>query len=522
MIGNPAMFIDSCFLSRPLILILLFAASMHSQTKPPNSSPDFSEVRKLIQTEMAARKIPSISVAVARRGEIIWEEAFGFADKEKGIRADKETMYYTASVTKTFTATALAVLAEHKQIDLDHPINDYLGPMQVHSPLWDSKEATVRMAAQHMSGLTTFARNCWADQSDCRISAEETIKRYGVLFWRPGDHFDYSNLGYGILGEVIHHASGKSYADYMRDEIFRPLGMTRTSVDVGPGFEKYAAVHYSSAFGRRPTAYSASPAASSIYCSAHDLALFGMFHLREGSKALLSDKSILMMQNSTVSTGGRSRYGMGWWVHEDLNGYRGVLGQGGTDDGMAFLRLIPSEEIVVVMLTNSGDEFPPKVVDEILATLLPSFALKRASAAAVAAQQPPPAPPSSTLTGEWTGFVRTYLGAVPLTLSISASGDVQGKLRSAHGSFVQASTVRRFAFTDRGLTGRLTGDFNLGTDDDVATMPYDLDVELYLNDALTHSGGKGPMLYGSVTTRPRPEARHGALLSYWVELRKRP
>jgi CubicO group peptidase (beta-lactamase class C family) len=521
------MFIHSCYLSRTLIFILLFAPSLYSQTKPSNSTPDFSEVRKLIQTEMAARKIPSISVAVARRGEIIWEEAFGFADKENGIRANKETMYYTASVTKTFTATALAVLAERKQIDLDRPINDYLRPMRVHSPLWNSKEATVRMLAQHMSGLTTFARNCWADQPDCRISADETIKRYGILFWRPGDHFDYSNLGYGILGQAIQHASGKSYADYMRDEIFRPLGMTRASVDVGPGFEKYAAVHYSSAFGRRPTAYSASPAASSIYCSAHDLALFGMFHLRSGNhpsvnERLLSDKSVLMMQNSTVSTGGRSRYGMGWWVHEDLNGYRGVLGQGGTDDGMAFLRLIPSEEIVVVMLTNSGDEFPPKVVDEILATLLPSYALKRATAAATTPQQPPPAAPSSTLTGEWTGFVRTHLGSVPLTLSISALGDVQAKLGSNQGGFVQGAPVRRFAFTDRGLTGRLTGDFSLGTNDDAATRPYDLDVELYINDAGTHGGGKGQMLYGAVTIRPRPEAHHGALLSYWVELRKTP
>ncbi len=70
------------------------------------------------------------------------------------------------------------------------------------------------------------------------------------------------------------------------------------------------------------------------------------------------------------------------------------------------------------------------------------------------------------------------------------------------------------------LIGRLTGNFNLGTNDDIATLPYDLDVELYLNDARIDR--KGLMLYGAVTTRPRPEARHGALLSYWVELRKRP
>ena len=213
------------------------------------------------------------------------------------------------------------------------------------------------------------------------------------------------------------------------------------------------------------------------------------------------------MQNATVSTGGSSRYGLGWWVNEDLNGYRGLLGQGGTDDAMAFLRLIPSEEIVVVMLTNTGDEFPPKLVDEILAVLLPPYRLKRSAASNTRPPQPKPdANPSPSFVGNWVGNVHTYRGDRPLTFSISASGDVQAKLRS-----VVATPLNKFEFTDRGLSGRLTG--NLGTDEDTGSEPYDLDFELYL---------KGDMLYGAVTTRPRPGARYGARLSYWVELRKRP
>ena len=287
-----------------VLVFLSLSVPVNSQQK--NSPTDFSEVRNLIQTQMAERKIPSISVAVAHRGNIIREEAFGFAHKENGIRANEQTMYYVASVTKTLTATALKILEERKQIDFARPINDYIRPMRVSSPLWNPKEATVGRVATHMAGLSTFGRNCWADQKNCRISADETIERYGIIFWRPGDHFDYSNLGYGILGEAVRRVSGKSYANFMRDEVFRPLGMTHASVGIGSGFEKHAAVRYSSAIGRRPTAYSASPAASGIYCNAHGLALFGMFHLRAhlpDQKAILSDKSIEMMQNSTVSTG---------------------------------------------------------------------------------------------------------------------------------------------------------------------------------------------------------------------------
>jgi hypothetical protein len=102
---------------------------------------------------------------------------------------------------------------------------------------------------------------------------------------------------------------------------------------------------------------------------------------------------------------------------------------------------------------------------------------------------------------------------VPLTFSISPTGDIQAKLRSD-----SSTTLNKFDFTDRGLTGRMTG--NLSTDDDTGPEPYDLDVELYLNEAAVFGAKKGEMLYGAVTTRPRPTARYGARLSYWVELRK--
>src|SRR5262245_66021959 len=107
----------------PIVVILICQSSLYPQSQPVKSTTDFSEIRKLIQTQMEARKIPSISVAVAQHGQIIWEEAFGLADRENRISANQETMYYVASVTKTFTATALKVLEERSQINLDRPIN---------------------------------------------------------------------------------------------------------------------------------------------------------------------------------------------------------------------------------------------------------------------------------------------------------------------------------------------------------------------------------------------------------------
>ena len=499
------------------ILLGSLATPLFAQTKSKTvdaDKPDFSKVRVLIQEQMAAKSIPSMSVAVVRRGEIIWEEGFGFADRENHIPATENTMYYLASLSKTFTATAVMILNERKRIDLDRPIDDYIRPARLSSPLWNTAEATVRRVANHTAGLTTFARNCVADQPSCHISSDETIQRYGVIFWSPGDHFDYSNLGYGILGEAVGRTSGKSYETFLRDEIFKPLGMTHASLGIRPDLKGYAATRYSFINGLRPPAQSATPGASGIYASAHEIALFGLFHLKAHlpkQKAILSDSSIDAMQNSTADAGGNKRYGLGWWVTENPHGFRGVLGQGGTDDASAFLELIPSEGIAVVILANTGSDFPPKLMDEILSVLLPSYRQNGASVSSNPAPQRPTASPAPSLTGNWVGRIQTFKGDLPLTLSIRESGEVEAQLGSA-----PAMPLKNLRFGNRFgkqfLAGRLSGS-NLGTDEDTGPEPYDLDFELYL---------QGQKLYGAATTRMLSGARFSAQLSYWVELDKRP
>jgi CubicO group peptidase (beta-lactamase class C family) len=488
------------------ILVLSFASSLVAQSRPPAkrpSKPDFTSARKLIQERMVADSLPSVSVAVVRKGEILWQEGFGWADRENRIPATEHTMYYLASVTKSITATAVMVLNDRKQLDLEQPVNDYLGSAKVSSPVWDPARATVRRVATHTAGLTTYARSCYRGPQDCRISADETIQRYGILFWPPGDHFDYSNLGYGILGAVVAQVSGKSYADFLRSELFWPLGMTHASLGIDPSLKKYTASRYSNELGLRPTAISGTPGASAVYCSAHDLAMFGMFQLKAhlpSQKAILSDASLDAMKESTSE-----QYGFGWWINKDLFGYRSVMGQGGTDDASATLQLIPSEEIAVVVLANTGTTLPSAVVNEVLSTLLPPYRERRAKAEPA---KPPEGPknnlPSPALIGAWTGMIRTYRGNIPLTFSISSSGEVQAKLGS------QLRTLLNNArFSKESLTGLMSGD--LGTVEDTGVDPYDLDFELYLRDGAIN---------GSVTTRPHAGGRNFARLPYWVELKK--
>ena len=197
-------------LSLSLLLHIPFTATAAAVKPARQRTPDFAPVRRYILDAMAKANVPSVAVAVSQHGRIIWEEAFGFADVEHQIRATPHTPYGLASVSKILTATSIMILAEQGKLNIDRPVNDYLGPAKLSSPKWDVNEATVRRVATHTAGLTTYDSVCYEDEPDCDRSEADMISRNGIVFWQPGDHFDYSNLGYGVLDQVVEHVSGES------------------------------------------------------------------------------------------------------------------------------------------------------------------------------------------------------------------------------------------------------------------------------------------------------------------------
>src|SRR5262249_52908084 len=146
--------------------------------------------------------------------------------------------------SKPFTATAVMELAESGKLDLDRPINDYLGDAKLRARVGDVGDATIRRVLNHSSGLPTHYQFFFADEQATPPSMDETISRYGNLIHAPGERFQYSNLGYGILGYVIARVSGQTYEDFMRRQVFAKLGLTHTSVGVGPGLQPFQAARY--------------------------------------------------------------------------------------------------------------------------------------------------------------------------------------------------------------------------------------------------------------------------------------
>jgi len=468
--------------------------------------PDFTEAREYIHTQVAAQSIPSVVVAVAVHNKIIWEEGFGTADIENGRPATPDTPYYLASITKSITGTALLVLREHGKVDLDHPVNDYLGSAKLHSPMWDPTQATVRRVATHTAGLTTYSRKCAINDPKCRVSTETAIEHYGVLFWPPGDHFDYSNLGYGILGQVVANRSGKSFAAFLQEDVFAPLDMTSCSLPVASQLSNKNAAQYDSASRKRtPFQLSDTPGASSAFCSAHDLALFGMFAMKShlaNQKQILSDKSLDEMLHPTVQTEDGEKYGFGWSLQPDYYGFQGVYAQGGTNDSFAVLQMLPSEGIVVAVISNTGTDLPFDIVKNILSELLPTFKdnLEKTTTRPKASEIQEQNRTRSPLSGKWVGTINTWKGDAPFRLSISSSENL-AKVGSQSGNWIKVTNSEISASRFYGIVPA-----NLKTPDG-PSLPYSIEIEVYL---------RGKFLVGAVTTKDGPQ------LPYWVKLRKRP
>jgi CubicO group peptidase (beta-lactamase class C family) len=472
----------------------------------------FDPVRERINKAIVDTNLPSMAVAVAREGKIIWEQGFGWADRENRVPATEHTLYSLASISKPITATGLMVLLDHGALDLDKPANDYLGDAKLVARVGDPAGATLRRIANHTSGLPLHYQFFYVDESYRAPSADETIRRYGNLVTPPGEHYQYSNLGYGVLDYVIARKSNKKFADFMREEVFLPLGLTHTSIDIGPGLEPHQAIRYTREGARIPFYDFDHPGASAVYSSAHDLVRFAMFHLKEhlpDQKPILKDATIDEMQQPTSRPREGGGYGVGWGQGTS-RGYRTVSHSGGMPGVSTLCTLYPSERLAIVVLANTGTPLDSRINEMIAKTLLPRdkspadkvlFAERAAPSGSASAESEQPK--SDRLLGKWKGELVTFHKTFPLVFNVKALDDVHVKLGSQLETLLNGPV-----FVGGALVGRFAGDID---HQDARGHKYLLAVELNL---------RGDVLNGPVTAHLDFDGRGSSAVTQWIELKR--
>jgi len=470
-----------------------------------------NRVKARIIRDVSEGKVPSLSVALAKNGEVIWEEAFGWANKEKRIKATPHTMYPLGSISKPFTATGFMTLVKKGLIHLDDPVEDYLGSLKLTAYEGDAKDATVKRVLNHTSGLTEYYNNFFMDEPYPCTGIEETIRRYGFLITPPGEIAQYSNMGYGIIGYIISKISKKSYAQFMKEEVFLPLNLTHTTFGIEKGKEQHAAISYDGRGFPIPSYISPTQGNSGIYSSAHDLIRFGMFHLKDhltDQKQILNDNDLQKMHSEWDPKAMYldDYYGLGWIIDEEWNGYHVIYHHGGDAGVNTTLFLIPSEDLAVTVLCNANSMVPFQVCDDIVSAILPEFAenLKKRRQAAGEKKEKRKVDIPVKYIGEWKGKIKTYEGDINVRMIIQNDGDCHITLDGQPGTPVQHVGYSNFS-----IHGIFNGKIPTK---DTGRHPYI--VQLF-------AVSRGDRLSGRVTASAKRKGYDAYNLSYYIELKKK-
>jgi CubicO group peptidase (beta-lactamase class C family) len=442
----------------------VFAAFLAAQPALSKSPYDFGEVESYAAQAVRKGTVPSLAIAIAKDGKIVYEHAFGFADVEAHIPATTHTAYSLASATKPITATALMALYERKRLSLSAPVETYLPSLRFRDAAGDDAQVNLLQLLSHTSGLGTYARIYYGDAIAHADSLDDEFRRYGVLVYPPGRVSEYSNLGYGLIGKVIELQAKQPLAKFMDLAVFRPLGMKNSFIDSPPGRAISVAVGYDLSSTRLPAFRNNTPGAGNAYASVHDMVRFGMFHLDPGSIAHppLNRKDVGRMQANADPRAfqhyyGSAYYGLGWYVRPNDGGHRVVWHEGGMPGASTIIKMLPEQGIVAVVLSNRTDanDLTQALADQLIRVVLPDY--RPAPLNPVASYIPYAGQPE--FLGRWVGTIT--VDGVKLSCTLALESDGNGKIRYVDPAKPQTAnegSLRAMVYGDSfvsGFPGRL-------------------------------------------------------------------
>jgi CubicO group peptidase (beta-lactamase class C family) len=305
----------------------------------------------------------SISAAIIKNSEVIWKGAFGYATRDKTIPADTNTIYRIGSITKTFTAAILMQLVEERKVKLDDPVEKYVPEIKFLKGYSDGTVITLRELASHTSGLEREPNMPGAylgpvDQWESKLLS---CIPYTSFKSSPGTDFQYSNIGYALLGLALERAAGIPYVQLVQQRLFTPLHLDNTYFSIPENKMAKLADGIINFNQGEIDEINESPAlrgvldstlggytvpCGGIYSTPLDLAKFIIVLM--GKTSLLKSESIREMQ---VIPPGGTRYGMGF-MHAWF-GKLGFIGQEGIVPGYNAQFSIEQHNVYAVVLLRN-------------------------------------------------------------------------------------------------------------------------------------------------------------------------
>ena len=378
----------------PVLLFLLVIPQLASAQKkvatgsvPPPQFTDpqrkqklaaaFPEIEKLFNAFMERSQAPGAVLGVIVDGELVWVKAAGVREKTNNAPVTNDTVFRIASMTKSFTAMSILKLRDEGKLSLDDPVAKYIPELaNLPYPTSDSQVLTIRHLLTHSEGFPED--NPWGDRQ--LAQNDDTMRAWlknGIPFsTSPGTAFEYSNYGFAILGQIVAKASGRPYADYVRENILKPLGMNSSTFEMSSVPREHIALGYR----REDNTYKPEPilahgsfgSMGGLWTTAPDLARYVTFLMSafpprdEPERGPIKRSSAREMQQawrpqpasafrSTVEAPlqiGVSAYGYGLGVAQDCR-YGQVIGHGGGLPGYgSLMRWLPEYGVGLIGMSN--------------------------------------------------------------------------------------------------------------------------------------------------------------------------
>ena len=348
----------------PLICRLVLAialSSLHAFAQTNDSPkvrlgfklpPNFAEKTAKYMQERVRVTGFSGAVLLAHDGRPVFREGYGLANHELNIANTSKTKFRLGSVTKQFTAAAILLLEERGKLKVADPVDKYLSDWP---KAWN--EVTIHHLLSHTGGLPRLTNQVLLDVSGLsrgsppQFRAIRDLHKPGEelqqLDFKSGEKFAYNNNGYIVLGLLIEKVSGKPYCDFMREEVFRPSGMTDTDCEEPRMILKQRASGYTRIDGTIANAgyidMRFPGGAGAIFSTVDDLLLWG--------RVLASDRLLSAGAKAKLFTMVKSDYAYGWWIQTKFK--RRVEWHRGTVSGfMAMIARYPDEGLFIAVLSN--------------------------------------------------------------------------------------------------------------------------------------------------------------------------
>jgi CubicO group peptidase (beta-lactamase class C family) len=321
--------------------------------------------------DYSGTRSPGASVIVIKDGQVIFKKAYGWANIEDKVPATTQTNYDLGSVTKQFTAMAIMILAERKKLNYDDSITKFFPDFPAYG-----KAITVRHLLNHTSGLIDYKEITPPDTKTPLSDKDvlELLKKQNRTYFPPSSKYRYSNSGYDVLSLIVEKASGSSFPEFLKTNIFEPLRMSNTRFYAPDDFsDRNRSIGYdfkSNSFERaKPGLFAYILGDGCLYSSVEDLYKWdkALYTTRLVSTETLKQAFTPAILTDSLDTG----YGFGWFVTK-RNGLTDIWHSGGGFGSTTYIHRLPEKKLTVIVLTNrssQGDlrEITNQIVDLYLA-----------------------------------------------------------------------------------------------------------------------------------------------------------